>query len=151
MRRFATLVLLAMVFPLASLSPAHAHEDEAMAVSLAVLTGEDEVPRGDPDGSGWAEVVTVPSVGELCYVIVVEDIRLPAAAAHIHVGPPGVAGPVVLPLEAPNEGGISGGCIQNVNPRLLENIHENPDEYYVNVHTSDYPAGAVRGQLEPEW
>jgi hypothetical protein len=29
----------------------------------------------------------------------------------------------------------------------VKDILTNPAAYYVNVHTSDYPAGAVRGQL----
>ena len=150
MRRLATFVLLAITLSLINLSPAHADDDEPMAVSLAVLTGSDEVPPGDVDGSGWSQVITTPSIGQLCYVIIVEDIRLPAIAAHIHVGPPGVAGPIVVPLQAPDAGGISGGCIDGVDPGLLRNIHENPDLYYVNVHTTDFPGGAVRGQLEFE-
>ncbi len=147
MRRLATLVLLGIACSLVSVSPAAADDPDVMRVSLAVLTGADEVPRGDLDGIGWSEVITVPSINQLCYVIVVEDIILPAVAAHIHVGPPGVAGPIVVPLEAPNAGGISGGCIDNVSPALLNNINQHPELYYVNVHNAPYPAGAVRGQL----
>jgi hypothetical protein len=147
MRRLATLVLLAMAFSLISVSPAAADDPDVMRVSLAVLTGSDEVPPGDLNGSGFSEIITVPSLNQLCYVIVVEDIILPAIAAHIHIGPPGVAGPILVPLQAPDAGGISGGCIDNVSPALLNNINQHPELYYVNVHTTDFPGGAVRGQL----
>ena len=30
---------------------------------------------------------------------------------------------------------------------VVKDILQNPGNYYVNVHTSDFPAGAIRGQL----
>ena len=117
------------------------------AVRLARLTGEVEVPTGDLDGSGWSTVIVHPGRGRLCFTIVVDDIVLPATAAHIHVGRAGVAGPIVVPLTAPDGEGTSAGCVSGVHQRLLTAIKRHPRQYYVNVHTTDFPAGAVRGQL----
>ena len=99
---------------------------------------------GDPDGTGFASVTVNPGKGVLCYELSVSGIA-PAAAAHIHEAPPGVAGPVVVPLEAPSDGS-SGGCI-DVGRALAKDILKDPADYYVNVHNADYPAGAIRGQL----
>ena len=66
-------------------------------------------------------------------------------AAHIHEGGPGVAGPVIVPLEAPADG-LSKGCVE-VDSLIVEGILTNPGGYYVNVHTPSLPDGAVRGQL----
>lgn len=117
------------------------------AVRLARLTGEVEVPTGDLDGSGLSTVIVHPAKGQLCFAIVVDDIVLPATAAHIHVGRAGVAGPVVVPLTAPDATGTSAGCVSGVDQRLLIAIKRHPRRYYVNVHTTDFPDGAVRGQL----
>jgi len=64
------------------------------------------------------------------------------------VGAAGVAGPVVVPLTAPGAGGTSSGCVVTTRT-LVAAILGNPVGYYANVHTSDLPAGAVRGQLSP--
>jgi hypothetical protein len=114
---------------------------------LARLTGPVEVPPGDPDGSGLATFIIDPARGQLCFSIVVDDILLPAIAAHIHVAPSGVAGPIVVPLTAPGANGASAGCIGGLDSQLLRAIKSHPRQYYVNVHTTDFPAGAVRGQL----
>jgi hypothetical protein len=116
-------------------------------VRLARLTGEVEVPPGDPDGSGLAAVIVHPARGRLCFAIVVDDIVLPAIGAHIHVGRAGVAGPIVVPLTSPDAEGTSAGCVSEVDEQLLTAIKRHPRRYYVNVHTTDFPAGAVRGQL----
>ncbi len=115
------------------------------APQSATLTGAAEVPGpGDPDGSGSASLRLNPGQGEICYELAVANIA-PATAAHIHVGPAGVAGPVVVPL-APPTSGSSSACAA-VDRDLVLAILKNPAGYYVNVHNAGFPAGAVRGQL----
>jgi CHRD domain len=113
----------------------------------ATLTGAAEVPGpGDPDGAGTATIRLRVGQGQVCHMLTASNITLPALAAHIHVAPAGVAGPVVVPLITPDADGSVEGCVSA--PRaLIKQILKNPAGYYVNVHTSDYPAGAIRGQL----
>ena len=112
---------------------------------FTTLTGAAEVPGpGDPDGSGTATVTLNQGQSEICFEITVSGIA-PATAAHIHVAPAGVAGPVVVPLTPPTSG-FSSGCV-SVDPGLIKAIRQNPSAYYVNVHNAEFPAGAVRGQL----
>jgi hypothetical protein len=114
-----------------------------------VLTGAAEVPGpGDPDGSGSASVTVRDGVGrmrQVCYEISVSDIA-PATLAHIHRGSAVQAGPIVVHLEPPTDG-TSSGCA-SVTGALAEAIVARPHLYYVNVHNADFPAGAVRGQLD---
>ncbi len=111
-----------------------------------VLTGEVEVPAGDPVGTGEAVVRVRRGQGQLCFTIEATNITLPAAAAHIHRGGAGEAGPIVVPLRAPDAEGDASGCV-NVSRAIVSQILANRALYYVNVHTSDFPGGAVRGQL----
>jgi hypothetical protein len=141
---YIILTLLA-VFSLTSIAAAPVKEGPL--TFTASLTGAAEVPGpGDPDGSGHATIRINYGQGTLCWNLRVSNITLPAAAAHIHVGASDVAGPVVVHLSAPGSKGASSGCSM-VDKDLLKAIIQNPAGYYVNVHNSDYPAGAVRGQL----
>ncbi len=112
----------------------------------AALSGPEEVPSpGDPDGNGTA-MITLRADNQVCWELRVSNITLPAAAAHIHEAPRGVAGPVVIPLSAPDANGMASGCA-NPEAGLVDRIKQNPGAFYVNVHTPDFPGGAVRGQL----
>jgi hypothetical protein len=112
----------------------------------ATLTGAAEIGGGDPDGSGTARLFVNPGQEEICYTLSVANLD-PVTAAHIHAAPAGVNGPVVVPLVAPTSG-TSSGCAQ-VDRALALAILAHPEAYYVNVHTTAYPGGAVRGQLAP--
>jgi hypothetical protein len=120
----------------------------ASAAPLAYLetdmSGKQEVPGpGDPDGRGHADLKVFSA--KVCYTLSVKFIE-PATGAHIHKGPRGVAGPVVVPLEPPTDGS-SSGCV-DVSQRLAKNLREYPQAYYINVHNQPFPGGAIRGQLE---
>jgi len=111
------------------------------------LTGAAEAPGpGDPDGSGTASLRLNPGQGEVCFELTVANIALPATGAHIHEAPAGSPGPVVVPLTPPDASGSSSGCV-SADRELIRDIIQNPEEYYVNVHSTEFPAGAVRGQL----
>jgi hypothetical protein len=118
----------------------------------AVLTGEAEVNaqgepnQGDLDGKGLAKITINFGQGTLCWDIFVSRITLPASASHIHAAPAGVNGPIVVNFTAPDASGSSSGCT-SVSRDLLKAIIEHPENYYVNVHNSDFPSGAMRGQL----
>jgi hypothetical protein len=115
-------------------------------VLTATMTGANEVPPADPDGTGTATFRLQAGEGRVCYSLTATNITLPAIAAHIHVGAAGVNGPIVVPLTAPNAAGTSSGCT-NASRTLVGQILANPAGYYANVHTTDFPGGAIRGQL----
>jgi len=116
------------------------------------LTGEAEVNaqgvpnQGDPDGIGTATITLNYGQGQVCWEIQVSGITLPATAAHIHEAPVTAPGPVVIPLSAPDANGFASGCTSADREEIKE-IIQHPEDYYVNVHNVDFPAGALRGQL----
>ena len=102
---------------------------------------------GDPDGAGVALISVNRGQGEICWELTVSAISLPATAAHIHRAAPDIRGPIVVPLSSPDASGVALGCASDLGDDLLREILVSPQAFYVNVHTVDFPAGAVRGQL----
>jgi hypothetical protein len=112
----------------------------------ATLLGIAEVPGpGALTSIGSAAVLVDQGRAMVCYVLHVVNIN-PPTAAHIHEGAVDVAGPVVVPFNPPT-GENSNGCVSNVDSAVASRIVNNPWDFYVNVHTSDFPDGAARGQL----
>jgi CHRD domain-containing protein len=113
----------------------------------AELTGAAEVPGpGDPNGQGQANLTLNQGQGTVCFSVEWQGIRGAVTAAHIHIGPAGVAGPVVVPLWTTPRASPEEGCVA-ADGDLIKDIRKNPQGYYVNLHTAEFPAGAVRGQL----
>lgn len=110
----------------------------------ATLTGAAETPAGDPAGSGKAKITFDISEGLVCWSVNVKTTAAPVAA-HIHKAAAGASGPVVVPIGTPVKGATKG-CVA-AGRALIRDIIANPSDYYVNVHTGAFPAGAVRGQL----
>jgi hypothetical protein len=110
------------------------------------MTGEADVPTGDPVGTGEATIRLRRGQGQICYSLEVQNITLPSVGAHIHRGGAGESGPIVVPLRQPGANGQSSGCA-TVSRAIVSQILANRSDYYVNVHTTDFPGGAVRGQL----
>lgn len=138
------------------------------SVLEASLNGRNEVASGaadrrvvgDPNGRGEAYVFGVDGdATTLCYVLTVKGID-PASAAHIHEGAEGTNGPVVANLAAPADGNAAdclteGEVGPGTTPKFptgekVADILANPSNYYVNVHSSEYPGGAIRGQLQAQ-
>jgi hypothetical protein len=123
----------------------------------ARLNGANEFPGpGDPDGRGLALVRTGRE--RVCFALGWTKIA-PPIFAHIHAGPAGVAGPVVvLFFDVPELAGAptaalpatiaaAAGCVGDQDPALLRAIRRRPADYYVNIHTPEFVPGAIRGQL----
>ena len=136
------------------------HENKLL---FTELDGRNEVANaatnqknvGDPNGSGEAYVFGIDGdVTTLCYILTVDKIGT-ATAAHIHEGAAGTNGPVVVNLAAPADGNAAdclteGETGKFVGDQTVLEILNNPSDYYVNVHSPEYPNGAIRGQLAPE-
>jgi CHRD domain len=116
------------------------------------LNAEQETTGSTSTGSGFFSYTIEGD--QLCYTLEVRDLTMAPFAAHIHIGPRNVAGPIVVGLLTPPAAtstvsecitAVEGG---NLTPAELAAIAADPRNYYVNVHTSNWPGGEVRGQLK---
>lgn len=135
--RYAATLLLAAAITL----PSVAH---AASVKLAAtLTGTNEPAGGAKAGGGGFTVETDPETNDFCYKLWV-DKSIKPTMAHVHSGEAGSNGPVVVALEVTGE--KDDMCIA-VDKDKLQPLVDKPEAFYVNVHTADFPSGAIRGQL----
>jgi len=136
------IMILLTVLALASIAA-----DDGWVTLTTTLSGAQEISpttgmpgAGDPDGSGFASIRLNAEEGMVCWTISFKGIETPFAA-HIHAAPKGTNGSVVVPLSP-----VTGGCT-TADPALIQAIIDSPNQYYVNVHNTPYPSGALRGQL----
>jgi len=118
----------------------------APAAVATTLSGAREAgAAGDPDGGGFAGLVLD---GETAYYYLrVLDIAAPTAA-HVHRGRNGEVGTPVIGFTVDPvliNGVIVGSTATSAT--IAGEILADPEAFYVNVHTTDFPGGAVRGQL----
>ena len=114
----------------------------------ATLTKRAEVPKptavpAAAKGAFTATVVESASGVSLRWKLTFSRLSGKVAAAHIHRGKPGLAGPVLVGLCGPCTSGKSGRiAITKAVSELLER-----GRAYVNVHTAKNAKGELRGQV----
>jgi hypothetical protein len=121
-------------------------------VEKAFLSGDQEVPVaggpavGDPTARAVAHIKAHDTQVSYSFAW----LGLNPTLGHIHKAPFGVNGPVVVPLFAspvPTTIVAISGTVTGLDPALVKDIAEHPSAFYANLHTAQFPGGAVRGQL----
>jgi CHRD domain len=122
------------------------YNDDGSSTSTfyARMTGDQEAPKPGPPGArGTAQFDMNPAEHRMCFRLNHQGIGRPTAA-HIHRGDPGHAGPVAVDLHIDQVG--DQGCVP-AGYGVVRAIQADPHGFYVNIHTADFPDGAMRGQL----
>ena len=118
----------------------------APATLVASLEGRNEVAAGAPSGQAL-ELIGIQG-STLSYSISWRGIGTPTEA-DIHAAGRGLEGPVVVPLftTPPPADGFASGTVTVSDPAVLAALRSDPGGFYADLHTSQFPGGAVRGQL----
>jgi hypothetical protein len=121
----------------------------AQTTYFTTLTGANEPDGGDADGVG-SSVVTI-SGNTLTFVVTQANLTA-INGTHIHNS----AGSVVVNFASTGQSaptytnGIASGTVTATTPATqatFDAIVANPSAFYVNVHSTEKPNGAIRGNL----
>lgn len=140
--------LAALATPLLA-GPALAGPENRATVIAVPLSGDQEVPP-IAGGEGSVKLVLQPRSGRVCFQVDYRDAVGEVTRFHIHEAPAGANGGIVVGFfdQVVDQGDDArpGGCV-SADRELIRDIIETPADYYANVHTTDFPGGAMRGQL----
>jgi hypothetical protein len=145
-----------------TLVQAGAASAQTSVIMQTTLTGGEETPNLVLSGAvATAEVAVDPTNQELAVTMRVFNLPTGSTASHIHIGPKGVSGPVVI--DFPIGTGRTGDFTLNFRVHDGSAFHARPEigintfadalqaiaggNAYVNIHTSTFPGGEIRGQL----
>ena len=141
--RFRTAAVAAAIVSLVGIAaPAEAKSGGA-AIPLNTGQEADRVRTG----AGGSFSYTIDG-DELCYTLTARDLSAPATAAHIHIGPRNVAGPVVVPLQVVSGTDWTVDTCTTASAAVLSAIEATPGAYYITGHNAVCPGGEIRGQLK---
>lgn len=118
------------------------NDNKPVVIFQATLNGSSEVPPNSSTSTGVA-TLTYDTIAKT-FDIVVTYSGITPTASHIHKGLPGVSGGVVFGFTIP-----AASPITYTSP-VLTNDQKNDlytGQYYVNIHSTAFPAGEIRGQL----
>ena len=127
--------------------PAYAQVTPGSCQLRASMDGAQESPANTSPGTGTA-TFTRTAPNQLSYTYDYQNLTSGLNGAHIHRAPPGVNGPIVIPLSI--SPGTTSGTVSDTataDPALLDEICLNPGGFYINLHTDTFPGGEIRGQL----
>ncbi|HEV7747049.1 MAG TPA: PQQ-dependent sugar dehydrogenase [Pyrinomonadaceae bacterium] len=113
------------------------------AIFYANLTGAQEVPPNNSTSTGNATLLLSPDESSATVSLNFSGLTGPQTDAHIH-GPAaaGVSAPVLFPLP---QGQVSDFRI-NLTPAQAQDLKNGL--WYINVHSSNFMAGEIRGQFQ---
>ncbi|HEX8207964.1 MAG TPA: CHRD domain-containing protein [Solirubrobacteraceae bacterium] len=115
------------------------------------LSGGANLPSpGDPNGSGTGTVSVYPSRNTLCWSLNASGVGQ-GVELHLHRGTRNeqsvVVSTVSLMTDALRTPGSISGCLYVTRRSILNEIQARPHMFYMALHNTEFPGGALRGQL----
>ncbi len=115
-------------------------------IFTAYLTGAQEVPPVATTATGYARIVVNEATGQLNFTVVFNGLSSAQTGSHIHA-PAAIGATVGVAINFGVVGGTSGTITgqTTITPTQLAQLRQHLG--YVNVHSSNFTGGEIRGQL----
>jgi len=112
----------------------------------AYLSAAQEVPTNASTATGYARVFINETTGQLAFTVVYNGLTSAQNNSHIHA-PAAIGASAAVAINFGISGGTSGTVsgVTTCTPTQLAQIRQHLG--YVNVHSVNFPAGEIRGQL----
>ena len=114
------------------------------------LTGREVPDGGDPDGQGSATLDLDPQKQQTCFTISWTRLSGTVTALHLHAAARGSEGPHWIDFfnnqSFPGAQSTASGCVPTPRDKI-DAVINHPADYYLNVHSTTFEKGAIRGQL----
>ncbi len=127
-----------------SMESAATSKDMGMHTMQLSLTGAQEVPPVQTAATG-SGMIMVAADGAVSGKIDTTGIN--GVAAHIHMGPAGQNGPVIVPLTKSGDSSWVVPAGAKLNEPQMTAYKEG--HLYVNVHSPEHKGGEIRAQIMP--
>ncbi|MBV6303698.1 CHRD domain-containing protein [Candidimonas humi] len=123
---------------------------QAAPVSFSVpLTGAQQVPPVQTQGSGKADLTYDPSTRVVTWTITFSGLSSPATMAHFH-GPAAEGKNAGVKVWLSHKGSAVTSPVKGEATLSTQDAQEfAAGQFYINVHTKDHPSGEIRGQVMP--
>ncbi len=108
----------------------------------ATLDGTQEVPPTGALGTGTASITYNDVSNALGWNIAYSGLTVPPSASHFHHGSVGISGPVKVPIPVSPSPLIGNNILSPADEGLLL-----AGDMYINIHTTTFPPGEIRGQV----
>ena len=115
---------------------------------LALLQGSNEVPPNSSAASGFSVLIFDQSTRMFELGTSFGDLSGIPVGGHIHQAPAGTNGPIIFNFTTALPASITGFVTPVTGTLMSQYVNDlYAGNLYVNIHTPQYPAGEIRGQL----
>jgi len=140
------LIFIIVIIIITNAQPAFADPSQSAQIVFTVAlnaANESSTDTSHATATGWA--ILSGDRTTLAYNITYAHLTSKFSGSHFHLGFTGVNGPVIKPIQF--SGNSASGTWTSLPDSVVADLLNG--QIYINIHSSNYPGGEIRGQVMP--